>query len=338
MNRFPTYVLLLALGVGLAGSRARADETNDSDNRDVRLTRVEGTVYVHLLGQPDGQFAPAEANAALEEGDEIRTGQDGTAEVAMDGESVIEVQPGSDFTVGSLAPAHTEFHLGLGALIAKLKSLLPSQQMRFDTPTAVAAVRGTELGLSQEENQPGHVGVFDEGHVAVSGVNGGGEVTVGPGQETELREGAAPALPHPLRALSARRARMDNVRGRAAQVGRGWRRRTPAEHRALRTRMRGKATVPAASMKNMRPSLRQNDVGRPAGSVPRQRPGPGMRGANGGPRRGGPAVRRAALRGRRPTGLNARQTPAKAGPAARRRGPIRRRPQKAAPAEKKTAK
>lgn len=166
--------------------------------REARLTQVDGTVYIHLHDQDDDQFVRAQADAGVEAGDMIRTGDDGTAELTLDGQSVIEINPNSDFIVNSLAPEQTEFYVGIGSILAKIKHLVEGESMEYHTPTAVAAVRGTELGVSQEPgDQVAHVGVFDEGRVAVSLPSGGQPTQIGPGQELALQKGRPQASPRP---------------------------------------------------------------------------------------------------------------------------------------------
>lgn len=243
----------------LAGASARLraddDKTGAAEPLEARITRMDGTVYVHLHDHPEGEFIPAETGTSLEEGDHVRTGSDGTAELSLDGDSLIEVSPDSDFTVASLAPEHASFQLGWGRLMAKIRTLLPSQRMEFSTPTAVAAVRGTELAVAQAEGQPAHVGVFDEGHVSVTSPQGGaGAVMVGPGQETEVATGRRPARVHALRVLSAQRGRMAWIRRRGPEVRREWQRRTPEERRARREVLKQRQRIRAKDLKNVRAS------------------------------------------------------------------------------------
>src|SRR5271155_5590282 len=63
-------------------------ETGDEDLQAL-LTQLKGTVYVHLEGQAGDEFIKAELNAPLEAGDMVRTGTDGSAELTIDGHSVV---------------------------------------------------------------------------------------------------------------------------------------------------------------------------------------------------------------------------------------------------------
>ncbi len=226
---------------------------------EARLTSVTGTVYLHLHGQPDGDYIQAQAGASLEEGDVVRTGDDGSAEVTFQGPSVVDLTPNTDFAVKSLAPDDAEFDLGLGTLIAKIQHLLEGRQLRFATPTAIAAVRGTELGVSQDGNdEPARVGVYDEGRVSVSEPGQEAQVQLGPGQETEVYRGRPPQAPRPLRALAVYRARFQALRRRQAYWRAHWRPRSRARLRALRRALLRRPVVKARLLHRVRVEQRRS--------------------------------------------------------------------------------
>ena len=246
----------------LAAALALASAAYSSDARELRVTRVEGTVYLHLHDHPEGDFIPAEEGTPMEEGDHVRTGTDGTAELAIDGDSVIELAPNSDFIVNSLAAQRTEFHLGIGSFMAKIKTLLKGRRMEFHTQTAVAAVRGTELAVSQEEDQPTRVGVFDEGHVSVRTQGQRKEVAVGPGEETSISRGQPPAVAGPLKAMLAHRQRFEGVRRRAGQIAAAWVPRSMNQRTNARKQYLSRPRVAAKALQNVRESRRFENYSR----------------------------------------------------------------------------
>jgi hypothetical protein len=142
---------------------------------------------------------------------------------------------------------------------------------------AVAAVRGTELAVAQEKDQPSQVGVFDEGHVAVTSPGAGGrELVVGPGQETEIRKGQRPSEARPLQVLLKHRDRISFVRQRREIIRQNWVRRSREERRARRQVLKakpvGRTPVQKSSLGAGRKSngqLRRTGEGRP---VVRRRP------------------------------------------------------------------
>lgn len=236
---------------------APAAEDEGANGREARLTSVEGTVYLHPQDREEGDFVKAQADAELDEGDLVRTGKDGRAEITVDGETVIALEPNTDFVLTSLAPESTEFHLGIGAIAAKIKKLLEGQAMSFRTPTAVAAVRGTELGVSQDgDESPARVGVFDEGNVAVTGAKGGDEVRLGPGQETEVAKGQI-ARPRELRAFAPLRQRVLRCRQRQDFWRKSWRPLERRERLARRREMRRLRAIRVEKLRNIRADIRQ---------------------------------------------------------------------------------
>ena len=72
-----------------AAPQAAEEGEGAGEEREARLTRVDGAVYVHTADQAEGEFVKAEAGMPLEDGDLVRTGSDGSAEVTLDGESEI---------------------------------------------------------------------------------------------------------------------------------------------------------------------------------------------------------------------------------------------------------
>ena len=255
-------------GVSPAGAAATSKDgetmgdqaAQEADNTDLeaRLTAVEGPVYVHLADQPEEQYTAASVDMPVSAGDEIRTGEKGSAELTLEGHTLIQLQPHTDFVVNSLAPEATEFHLGLGSLIAKVKHLVEGRRMEFHTPTAVAAVRGTELGVSQDEAGPARVGVFDEGNVAVRGQGKEGEVHIGPNQEAQVARGQAIAKPGGLSFFQAHRERMALARGRVAQLRQTWKPLPLAQRQRLRGQMLKRPALQRGGLQGLSPSQRQN--------------------------------------------------------------------------------
>lgn len=221
-----------ALSFALIGSSARA---NDADvTRDVRLTAVSGdAVTLYDSQHPDG--VAAEAGLPLEQGDQIVTGDDSTAELAFDGgSSVVTINPNSDFTLRAAQRSSTVLGLSAGSLIAKIEKLLEGDNLQVQAPAAVAAVRGTEFGVEVDDGSQSHVGVFDEGRVEVTGQSGPPQI-LQPNQETSIVKGAPAQPPRALQRFLARRAFMRKVlRARAVRLARGWKRLSPEERGSLR--------------------------------------------------------------------------------------------------------
>lgn len=227
-----------------------------AEDWNARVTEAAGTVLIHVDGAEDG--LPAEEGTPLEAGDRIETGADGRAELALEAESLMELGPGSSFTVGSTKEADSWFSLSLGSLMAKVKSLADTRRKRFQirTPTSVCAVRGTEFGVEVGDDGETSVGVFDEGQVAVSagGDGTGAETLLGAKQETTVAPGDRDVKVRRLERLERRRERMSHLRARREVLKRSWKNIPPERRREMRQKWRQNM---GEKLKNMPPGRRE---------------------------------------------------------------------------------
>ncbi|MDP3543056.1 MAG: FecR domain-containing protein [Elusimicrobiota bacterium] len=218
-----TLALLLASAFPLL-----AQETN----WDARLGAVSGDVTIFPAdGSPE---TSGEAGMPLEQGDRVVVGDGGAAEVALDGTSLIVVRANSDLKLEKTAKGDSTFFLAVGSLLAKIQKL-GTQSLRVRTPTAVAAVRGTEFGV-ETDGEASHVGVFDDGKVEVEGLAGGKPELLRANQETSVLKGAGPGHAVQLQRFVARRAQMRAQGRRLAALKTKWKALPPAERRAARAK------------------------------------------------------------------------------------------------------
>ncbi len=213
----------------LAVASARAQE----ERWDARLSAVSGDVTVIAAdGSPE---ASGEAGLPLEEGDRVLVAEGASAEVALDGGSLITVRENSDFKIEKMEKADSAFFLSVGSLLAKIQKL-GSQRLQVRTPTAVAAVRGTEFGV-EVDGENSHVGVFDEGKVEVTGDAGGPPELLISNQETSVAKGRAPAHAAQLKRFMVRRAQMRGQGRRLAAIRSKWRALPPVQRREMRKKV-----------------------------------------------------------------------------------------------------
>lgn len=210
---------LIALSL-LTPSYGAAEEKGE--DYDAQLTKIEGSVEVR--DKAEAEYHAAEEGLPLEVGDTIRTGADGRAEVGLDGDSVVMLQENTRFTIGSTRRSNAFMSLSLGTLLAKFSSLGKADRFRIKTFTAVAAIRGTEFGVSADD-AGSRVGVFDEGEVAVLPPDESNEVLLKANQETEILTGAAPVPPRALKYFAFHRQRMSIVRSRLKTIRGRWKKR-----------------------------------------------------------------------------------------------------------------
>lgn len=237
-----------------AQSVARFEERSMGEV-DSRLVSVKGPVYVHTAAQAADEFVPAAAGMPLQKGDLIRTGAGGSAELAWDGSSVVDMSADSDLRIDSLKKGDTELFLGLGRLLAKLRKI--GGEARFRTPTAIAAVRGTELSVAQGEDDSASVRVYDEGQVAVAPVldgKKGEEVVLASRQQTTVAKGAPPEPPKAFAPSSGQARELAALRRHSAAVESSWKPMAAEQRLALRGRIEGQHGAPAGSLPGVRPS------------------------------------------------------------------------------------
>lgn len=225
--------------------------------REARLVSASGEVYLHKAGSPEGEFIVVSTGTPLLAGDWLRVGLNGAAELMFDGATSVALSSGTDLALTSLARAGTELRLALGALTAKVSKLGRGERFRVRTPVAVAAVRGTEFVVEQDENDgDSHVAVVDEGEVSVTAASGGESVYVRQRQETSVRRDAAPEAPRALTRMRARAEAYVAFRARAAQSARAWTPSTAAARAQLRVRMVAQPAIPASRLMGVRPQQR----------------------------------------------------------------------------------
>ncbi|MBI4051619.1 MAG: FecR domain-containing protein [Elusimicrobia bacterium] len=187
-----------------------------AEESETTIVSVNGTV--EFLSGRQEQWTPAEAGTLLEPGDSVRTGKNSSAEIMTAEENVLDLSENSVFSVPK-EEAHSSFFLRAGTVLARIKSFLKGEKrFRIRTPTAVAAVRGTQFGITASEEETS-AGVFDEGVLEVESLDSQGnplgeKVTLNPGEETTAKLGLPPIRPRPLLLLAKHREKMRSLRGR----------------------------------------------------------------------------------------------------------------------------
>jgi len=206
------------------------------DLRDLRVTDASGPVTLKTADHPK-QAAIINEETPLAEEDLIETGPTSSAELTMDGESVFKLQPGSRLRIKNLSRQTTRFELILGAMLAKAKPATHlNEGVTIKMPTAVVVIRGTELSV---ETRAGisRVGVFEEGHVAVSGAWGHETVKLDPNQETKITRTNVPEPPRKLDHFMKLKNQMQHLRSRAAFWHNHWRPISDFKKQTIRLRL-----------------------------------------------------------------------------------------------------
>jgi hypothetical protein len=187
VGRLAVLLAVLAVGLLIDGGVGLVPAAEAQQAAAVVTTSV-GQVRVKAAGQAD--FVPLQVGARVLEGADIVSGAGGRAELRLPDGSTLMVAENSRFVVTRLdydarnQPRAALFHLAIGKLrgfVSKAAStLVAARQGHFaiTTPTAVAAVRGTEL----------YVSVDSAGNTVFLAMNGIANVTIG-GRTVQLQPG-----------------------------------------------------------------------------------------------------------------------------------------------------
>jgi VCBS repeat-containing protein len=176
--------LLFMLAVALLMASALAGCSQESPSSSLTILSItEGEVFV-MKASTDA-WTEAEVGMALEVGDRIRTGDDSGAEITFFDGSSIELEAGTEIEILALDnPAGTDSRtitLGqtIGTTISRVTALLdPASSYEVETPTGVAAVRGSVMIVT----------VGGDGTTLITN-QGGSVYAIGQGVELEIPEG-----------------------------------------------------------------------------------------------------------------------------------------------------
>jgi hypothetical protein len=255
---------------GTQAPSAATVEAELSPMRDARLVGVVGSVFMRFAGRPFDEFVAISSGTPLADGDELRVGPDGNADISFEGKTLVEVSSHTELSITSLQRAGTELNIVIGAIAAKVQKLSEGEGFRVRTPAVVAAVRGTELIVTQDSvDGPGRVGVVDEGRVEVE--SGGQLVILGPRQETAASGGRPPTSPRAITSLRARADAFASLRTRADDVQRQWRKLSRRGLRDARMSAAALPLVPASAVPGLTHPAAVGKPGKPA-PAPRAHP------------------------------------------------------------------
>jgi hypothetical protein len=195
-KRLVVLIALLAIGTAL-GILAQAPEAAAQQSSAV-VSSVTGQVRVMPAGQ--NAFVPLQVGMRVTQGADIVAGAGSRAELRLPDGSTLLLVENSRFVVNKLdydaqnRMRSAFFHLAVGKLrgfVAKAATTLAAARggnFAITTPTAVAAVRGTELYV--QVGADGSTTFFVTGGVATIKI-GNSIVTLQPGQTVRLTQAGA---------------------------------------------------------------------------------------------------------------------------------------------------
>jgi hypothetical protein len=181
---FLSCCLFLASGSMSAASGAAEEK--------VKIRQLVGTVEIRMTG--NASWRPARLAMVLKTGWDIRTFVESSAELEYESGTVIRLGENSVVTISALAidPATNSTNTGIkvpvGQVWANVKKLTSTQsRFDFETPTAVASIRGTRLGINVVKGRTS-VDVY-EGTVMVRNRESGNETAIKTHEQAVIAQG-----------------------------------------------------------------------------------------------------------------------------------------------------
>ena len=146
---------IIALTILVASSLVGCGQDSPSTLTIISIT--DGDVFVMKAGTDD--WIEGEIGMSLEVGDAIKTGDDSGAEITFFDGSTIELKPGTEIEIASLDistdTGSTTISLKqiIGSTVSRVTKLLdPASSYEVETPSGVAAVRGSVMLVSVIED------------------------------------------------------------------------------------------------------------------------------------------------------------------------------------------
>ena len=193
---------ILALAILVTSTLVGCSGASPTDSTLTIFSITEGTVLVMKAGTDD--WTEARAEMPLEVGDVIKTGDDSGAEITFFDGSTIELEAGTQIEITSLDTSPDTgtktitLMQTIGTTISRVTKLLdPASSYAVETPTGVAAVRGSVMIVRVVFDDPN----YEDGTVLITNVEGdiwaigkGVELHIPEGQQGIITDGLPPEL------------------------------------------------------------------------------------------------------------------------------------------------
>jgi len=190
---------ILALTILVTSTLVGCSGTASTPSTLTILSITEGTVLVMKTGTDT--WTEAQAGMSLEVGDTIKTGDDSGAEITFFDGSTVELEAGTQIEITSLdSSADTgattiTLMQTIGTTISRVTKLLdPASSYAVETPTGVAAVRGSTLIVTILQDGPTQATQICNVGGDIWGVAQGVELDIPEGRCAIIRLGQPPEL------------------------------------------------------------------------------------------------------------------------------------------------
>lgn len=193
MSKINMALLCLALLSPRAAGAAGKDGGAAGGRWDARLDSYAGSVLVKPAGTK--RWINARKGLPLSQGDTVRTGKKSAAYLSLDGRGIVSLNASTELDLKDLKRKDSSLILRTGRFIMKITGLKKrAERLSVRTPTAVAAVRGTEFAVAYSKDLAETlVNVFEEGEVLVTSLDESGNavgesIVVIPRHEVRVRK------------------------------------------------------------------------------------------------------------------------------------------------------
>lgn len=173
---------------GGGAPQANATPTASAPAASRIATLTEMTGQVETRASASDAFTPASLGAVLAVGGETRTSEDGKARLDLAPEgTIIRVVPNSSFTLADLSGDSANPSSKIKLFFGKVFIILKGGSLEVETPSGVAAVRGSLLGIAYDPETKKVTATCLEGHCSLA--NEEGEIELEDGEAADIVDG-----------------------------------------------------------------------------------------------------------------------------------------------------
>lgn len=117
-----------------------------------KITFIIGDAYYRE--DPKAQWKVAVVGQTLYKGYEIKTDPDSRIDIRFHDNTAIQLSGNSEMSIDSLTVRKLGLNIHSGSMYGKFDKLFKEHDLQVKTPTAFAAIRGTDLGFEVVQTQP----------------------------------------------------------------------------------------------------------------------------------------------------------------------------------------
>lgn len=184
----------------LAATPTAPEATPTPDIRTAAIAEIQDRVESRRSAEMP--YEPAIIGQSIEEGGSVRTGEAARARLDLSDATIVRLAPSTTFTLTTFSPQPTDpvtrFSLEAGKVWMQATKALGGGTFEFETPSGVATVRGSLMGVEYYPANGHMIATCLEGACRLTSVTGA-STDLAAGQQAGIpRTGADPTPPQPL--------------------------------------------------------------------------------------------------------------------------------------------